>query len=261
MNFSAENITTGYSSRPVINALSLDIREGELTALVGTNGSGKSTLLKAMARLLKLSMGAVYLDGALIHRTPSAEVARKLAILPQAPSVPPGLTVSELVEQGRFPHAGPLRMLKRQDHASIQEALSLTGMLEYALRPLDSLSGGERQRAWIALALAQSTPLLLLDEPTTFLDVRHQLEVLELLRRLNRERNLTIVAVLHELNLAARFADRIVVMKQGTIVADGKPEQVLIPELLASAFGVKANVIQDPMMGCPICLPYAFVEK
>src|SRR4051794_20110331 len=202
----ADDLKVGYNERIVIADLVLTIARGGITALVGPNGSGKSTLLKTLARLLKPSSGAVYLNGTAIPRLPSAAVARDIAVLPQGPVAPAGLTVGELVEQGRYPHAGPLRMLRHQDHEAIHEALALTEMETFTHRPLDSLSGGERQRAWIALALAQATPILLLDEPTTFLDIGHQLEVLELVRRLNRERGMTIMLVLHDLNQAARYA-------------------------------------------------------
>jgi iron complex transport system ATP-binding protein len=256
-----DDLQVRYGERIVIEGLSLTITHGEITALVGPNGSGKSTLLKALARLLKPSSGTVYLDGAAISRLPTAQVARQLAILPQSPVAPAGLTVSELVEQGRYPHAGPLRMLRRQDYAAMQEALELTAMTDFAHRPLDSLSGGERQRAWIALALAQATPILLLDEPTTFLDIGHQLEVLTLVRRLNQERGLTIILVLHDLNQAARYAHRMIALNEGQIVADGTPIEVLTPALLASVFGVHANIITDPASHTPICLPYANVEE
>ncbi|MEO8287955.1 MAG: ABC transporter ATP-binding protein [Chloroflexota bacterium] len=254
-----DNVRVGYNDRTVIEGLSLMIHRGEITALVGPNGSGKSTLLKALARLLKPTAGAVYLDGKVITRMPTSEVAREIAILPQGPVAPEGLTVGELVEQGRYPHAGALKMLRRQDHDQIGEALALTGMEEFAHRALDSLSGGERQRAWIALALAQATPVLLLDEPTTFLDIGHQLEVLELVKKLNTERQMTIILVLHDLNQAARYADRMVALDKGKIVTDGTPIDVLTPALLAGLFKVHAHIIRDPERGTPVCLPYAVV--
>lgn len=255
----ADALRVGYGERIVLDELSISMTRGDITALVGPNGSGKSTLLKTMGRLLKPSAGAVLLDGASIARMPTSAVAREIAVLPQGPVAPAGLTVSELVEQGRFPHAGALRMLRHQDYTAITQALELTGMTDFANRELDSLSGGERQRAWIALALAQSTPILLLDEPTTFLDIGHQLEVLELVRRLNVERKMTIVLVLHDLNQAARYSRRMIALDDGRIVADGTPTQVLTPELLARVFGVRANIISDPASGTPICLPYASV--
>lgn len=257
---SADKLDVGYGQQPVVQGLSLELLKGQITALVGPNGSGKSTLLKTLARLLQPSSGAVYLNGKMISRMPTSAVAREIAVLPQGPVAPAGLTVSELVEQGRYPHAGPLRMLVKQDYAAIHEALELTEMVDFAHRPLDSLSGGERQRAWIALALAQATPMLLLDEPTTFLDIGHQLEVLELVRRLNVERDMTVVLVLHDLNQAARYATRMLALRDGKIVADGSPSDIMTPDLLASVFGVHANIVTDPATGTPVCLPYATVE-
>ncbi len=256
-----DTLQIGYGERTVVRDLSLDITPGGITALVGPNGSGKSTLLKTLARLLVPSRGAVYLNGTALTRLPSAAVARDLAILPQGPVAPAGLTVHELVEQGRYPHAGALRMLRRQDHAAITEALALTGMTPFVYRGLESLSGGERQRAWIALALAQATPILLLDEPTTFLDIGHQLEVLELVRRLNVERGMTVILVLHDLNQAARYAGRMVVLDAGRIVADGPPDSVLTADLLAAVFGVRAHILRDPESNTPVCLPYAAVAS
>ena len=258
----ADGVRVGYGERTVLDGLELAITTGTVTAVVGPNGSGKSTLLKALARLLRPSNGAIFLDGVAITNLPSTEVARRLAVLPQGPTAPGGLTVGELVEQGRYPHAGALRMLRMQDHEAIMTALALTDMTAYAARPLDGLSGGERQRAWIALALAQDTPMLLLDEPTTFLDIGHQLEVLELVRRLNRERGMTIVLVLHDLNHAARYADRLVALNRGgRIAADGAPQDVLTTALLAEIFGVRARILEDPESGAPLCLPYGVVGR
>ncbi len=255
----AEALAVGYGERLVIPALSLQIELGTITALVGPNGSGKSTLLRALARLIAPRSGAVYLDGRAIASLPTREVARRLAVLPQGPETPEELTVGELVEQGRYPHAGPLRMLREQDHAAITEALAQSNLLELRHRRLDSLSGGERQRAWIALALAQATPVLLLDEPTTFLDVSHQLEVLTLIQQLNRSQGKTIILVLHDLNQAARFAGRMIVLHQGRIVADGSPRDVLTTDLLAQVFQVQAHIISHPADGLPVCLPYATI--
>jgi iron complex transport system ATP-binding protein len=257
----AHQLGVGYLERAVISDLSLDVQHGQITALVGPNGSGKSTLLKTLARLLKPNSGAVLLDGKAIHTLSTTEIARQMAILPQGPTAPHGLTVRELVEQGRYPHVGALRMLRTQDHAAIAQALELTDMTGFAHRPLDSLSGGERQRAWIALTLAQDTPVLLLDEPTTFLDIGHQLEVLELVAQLNRERGMTIVLVLHDLNQAARYAHRMLVLNQGQIAADGTPADVLTPELLAAVFGVRVNIVTDPASGTPVCLPYGIAAR
>lgn len=251
----ADAITLRYANRAVLERIVLHLPVGGIAALVGPNGSGKSTLLKALARLKAPSTGAVLLDGQAIARLPSAEVARRMAVLPQAPSAPSGMTVAELVEQGRYPHAGPLRMLRRQDHHAIREALAATGMTRFVHRPLDELSGGERQRAWIALALAQSTPWLLLDEPTTFLDIGHQLEVLDLVARLNRERGITVLMVLHDLAQAARFADRMVVLHQGRIYSEGAPEAVVTPAMLAEVFRIEARILADRATGRPHLLP------
>lgn len=255
----ARDITASYGQHAVLSSLSLKIREGEVTALVGPNGSGKSTLLKTLARLLRPQSGSVWLDGQPIDRLSTAAVARRLAILPQTHTAPIGITVRELVEQGRYPHSGPLRMLRRQDHEAIDFALEATGMKSLAGRLLSQLSGGERQRAWIALTLAQSTPILLLDEPTTFLDIGHQLEILELVAGFNRSCGMTLVLVLHDLNHAARYANRMVVLKGGTIMADGKPADVLTPAMLADVFRVQADVVIDARASHPICIPYASV--
>ncbi|NJO81358.1 MAG: ABC transporter ATP-binding protein [Blastochloris sp.] len=257
----AEQISAGYDRRTVLDSLSIQIARGAVTALVGPNGSGKSTLLKALARLLQPSAGTVYLDGTAIARMPTAAVARMLAVLPQGPTAPAGLTVAELVEQGRYPHAGPLRMLRRQDHVAITEALALTNTAQFADRPVDSLSGGERQRVWLALALAQATPILLLDEPTTFLDIGHQIEVLDLVCTLNRDHGKTIIMVLHDLNHAARYADRLIALRAGRIVADGPPVTVLTPSLLEQVFGVWATILIDPMTHAPVCLPYGVITQ
>lgn len=257
----AEQISAGYDQRTVLEGLSTHITSGTMTALVGPNGSGKSTLLKALARLLQPSAGAVYLDGRAIARMPTATVARMLAVLPQGPTAPAGLTVAELVEQGRYPHAGPLRMLRRQDHTAITEALNLTNTTPFANRPVDSLSGGERQRVWLALALAQATPILLLDEPTTFLDIGHQIEVLDLVRMLNRNHGKTIIMVVHDLNHAARYADRMIALRAGQIVADGPPVAVLTPSLLEQVFGVGATILIDPVTHAPVCLPYGVINQ
>lgn len=252
---SARSLSVGYSARAVIGELSMTIEPATVTAVVGPNGCGKSTLLRALARLLKPQGGAVYLDSEAIGRLSTRAVARRLAILPQGPAVPAGITVQELVEQGRYPHVGPLNMLVRQDHESIGRALALTDLEGFAHRTVDQLSGGERQRVWIAMTLAQGTSIMLLDEPTSFLDIRHQMEVLELVRRLNREEDLTVVMALHDLNHASRFAHRLVAMKDGVIVADGSGRDVISEELLASVFGVRARILVDQDTKSPICIP------
>lgn len=253
----ASRATVRYGALTVLDGLTASVREGESLALVGPNGSGKSTLLRAMARLLDVSGGAVLLDGHDIARMPTAEVARRLAVLPQGPAVPSGITVRELVEHGRFPHRGSMARRTAQDRRAVDEALELTGLSNFADRYVDRLSGGERQRAWIALTLAQETPVLLLDEPTTFLDMGHQLEVLDLVERLRDERDLTVVLVLHDLNQAARYCERIVALSSGEVVADGPAHEVITPDFLAAHFGVKATITTHPVTGTVLCLPFA----
>ena len=255
--FTTDQVSTGYGSHVVSRRLSLTIEHGTRTALVGPNGSGKSTTLKTLARLIAPLRGAVYLSGQDINRLPTRQVARQMAILPQVHEVPAELTVMELVEQGRFPHVGALGMLRRRDDEAIQNAIRMTRLSEFVHRPIDTLSGGERQRAWMALALSQQTDILLLDEPTTFLDVGHQLDLLELVSGLNRDRGVTIVMVLHDLNHAARFSDRMVALSGGDVVADGTPAEVLTPRLLRDCFGVDASVVTDPNSGSPMCIPHS----
>ena len=254
--FATEEISTGYGSHVVSARLSLAIERGTTTALVGPNGSGKSTTLKTLARLIAPLHGAVYLNGQDINRLPTRQVARRMAILPQVHEVPAELTVLELVEQGRFPHVGALGMLRRRDDEAIVDAIAMTRLEEFTHRPIDTLSGGERQRAWMALALAQQTDILLLDEPTTFLDVGHQLDLLQLVSGLNRRRGVTIVMVLHDLNHAARFSDRMIAMSDGEVVADGPPAEILTPRLLRDCFGVVASVVTDPKTRSPMCIPH-----
>jgi len=240
----------------VIRQLSLKIPPQQITALIGPNGSGKSTLLKGMARLMRPTEGAVYLDGQAIHRQPTRRVARQLASLAQRSEAPDGLTVRELVAFGRFPHQGFLGIATEEDDAKIEQALEITGISALANQMLGELSGGQRQLAWIAMALAQDTRLLLLDEPTTFLDMSHQIEVLDVLTRLNREHNRTIVMVLHDLNLAARYAAYMVVITDGKVLCQGKPWEMMQPQILAKAFGIDATILRDPQSGSPICVPF-----
>jgi iron complex transport system ATP-binding protein len=251
----ARAIRAGYGRRAILDDITLAVPRGAVTALVGPNGSGKSTLLKVCSRLLAPSGGALTLDGADLAALGTREIARKLAILPQGPSAPSHLTVRDLVEQGRYPWVGALRMLRRQDAEAIDRAIDLVGLGAFADRDVDTLSGGERQRAWLALALAQETAILALDEPTTFLDIGHQFEVLELVRRLNAERGLTVLMVLHDLNQAATFADRLVVLDGGRIVAAGEPWAILEPDLLRDVFGVHAAIVRDPASGRPVIVP------
>jgi iron complex transport system ATP-binding protein len=240
----------------IVRDLTLSIPEGRITALVGANGSGKSTILKAMARILKPRGGAVYLDGKAIHSQPTKVVAQQLAILPQSPDAPDGLTVRELVSYGRFPYQTGFGLQSDHDRAVIAEALRLTQMEGFATRPVGELSGGQRQRAWIAMALAQDTPIMLLDEPTTFLDMGHQLEVLHLLDRLNQRDGRTIIMVVHDLNHASRYAQHLVAIRQGEVVAQGAPREIMTLELLREVFGIEADIFIDPRTGAPLCIPY-----
>jgi iron complex transport system ATP-binding protein len=251
-----ENLHIAYGERVIVRNLDLYIPDGKVTALVGANGSGKSTVLKTMARIMKPDQGGVYLDGKLIHQMQTKEVAKQLAILPQNPVSPEGLTVSELVSYGRFPHQKGLGSRTKEDQEMVEWALEVTGMRELADRPLEQMSGGQRQKAWIAMALAQGTDILLLDEPTTFLDMAHQLEVLKLLERLNRDEGRTIVMVVHDLNHASQYAHYIVAIKRGEVVCEGSPHEVIKPEMLREVFGIEADVITDPRTGAPLCLPF-----
>jgi iron complex transport system ATP-binding protein len=247
----------GYGSQIVVPHLDLDIVDGSVTAIVGPNGCGKSTLLRALGRLLRPAGGDVLLDGERIQQLPTREVARRLGILPQTPTAPDGLTVADLVVRGRQPHQSWLRQWSRADEEVVAQALAWTGLSELAEHPVDTLSGGQRQRAWISMALAQGTDILLLDEPTTYLDLAHQIDVLELIDRLHRERGRTVVMVLHDLNLAARYARHLVAMKEGRVLASGAPAQVLTAELVEEVFGLRVMVIEDPASGTPLVVPLA----
>jgi iron complex transport system ATP-binding protein len=254
-SLTAEELTLAYGERTVIEGLDLVVPGGRITAIVGANACGKSTLLRSMSRLLSPRAGRVLLDGKAVHRMPAKELARTLGLLPQSPIAPEGITVADLVGRGRHPHQGVFSRWSREDDAAVAAALEATQTTTLADRAVDELSGGQRQRVWIAMALAQQTDLLLLDEPTTFLDVAHQVEVLDLLTDLNRSRGTTIVMVLHDLNLAARYADHLVALAGGRIHAAGTPAEVLTEDSVRAVFGLDSRVIEDPTSGKPLMLP------
>jgi iron complex transport system ATP-binding protein len=251
----ARGVTLGYGDRVVVDSLDLLVPSGRITAIVGANACGKSTLLRAMARLLAPRSGEVVLDGKDLHRQPTKQTARVLGLLPQSPTAPEGIVVADLVSRGRHPHQGLLSRWSACDDEAVAEALTMTDTLALADRPVDELSGGQRQRTWIAMSLAQQTDILLLDEPTTFLDVSHQVDVLDLLTDLNRQRGTTIVMVLHDLNLAARYADHLIAVCAGRLHAAGEPHEVLTSEVVREVFGMDSQVIPDPVSGRPLVLP------
>lgn len=252
---SARDLTVGYGDAPVIGGLNVQVPDGQITTVIGPNGCGKSTLLRSLARLLRPKSGAVLLDGHDIASLPTKEVARTLGLLPQSPTAPAGLTVLELVSRGRHPHQSWYRQWSNDDEQAVAEALELTDVADLADRPVDALSGGQRQRVWIAMTLAQQTELLLLDEPTTFLDLAHAIDVLDLVEDLRTTHGKTVVMVLHDLNLAARYSDRLVVMRDGAMLAEGSPAEVITPTVLQEAFGLRAQVVSDPTGAGPLVVP------
>lgn len=257
----AKGLSAGYNGEAVFRGLDLKIPEGSITTLIGSNGSGKSTILKTLCRIISPDSGAVYLDGEAIHEMPTKRVAQRLALLPQGAQAPAGITVGDLVEYGRFPYRSALSGLGEKDREIIQWALASTGMSSLEHREMERLSGGQQQRAWIAMALAQKTGLLFLDEPTTYLDISHQLDILYLLRRLNRENGVTIVMVLHDLNHAIMFSDYLVAIKDGTLHSAGTPQEVITQQALREIFDVEAEVITHPVLNVPVCLPFRITEQ
>ncbi|MED7949634.1 ABC transporter ATP-binding protein [Streptomyces sp. BE303] len=253
----ARGLTLAYETRTVAEGLDLRIPDGKVTVIVGPNACGKSTLLRALGRLLKPTRGAVLLDGEELARVPTKRIARRIGLLPQSPTAPEGIAVADLVSRGRQPHQSWWQQWSAEDETAVTEALERTSTTDLSERGVDELSGGQRQRVWIAMALAQGTDILLLDEPTTFLDIAHQVEVLDLVRRLNVERGRTVVAVLHDLNQAARYADHLVAMRDGRIVAQGPPAEVVTAELVREVFGLDSVVVPDPVTGTPLVVPGA----
>lgn len=257
----ADKITLAYTKEAIVaRDLSLRIADGKITAIIGPNGCGKSTVLRALARLLLPREGAVVLDGELIQRQPTKAVAKRIGLLPQQPDAPEAITVEDLARRGRYPHQGFMQPSSKEDERAVARALELTDMVSFKDRPVDELSGGQRQRAWLAMALAQETPLLLLDEPTTFLDIAHQVEMLDLVRELNREHGRTVVLVVHDLCHACRYADHLIAMREGKVVAAGPPREVVSETLVREVFALESCVVADPVTACPLVLPRAVGE-
>lgn len=255
-----ESLALGFGSRLIINGMTMQIEQGDMISILGPNGSGKSTLLKGMSRNLKPLGGAVYLNGKDIHRQPASCIARQLAVLPQKHETAGDVTVRELVEYGRFPHQKWWQGTKAEDDAIVLQAMQQTGVAEFAERAVSTLSGGELQRAWIAMALAQKPQILLLDEPTTYLDICHQLEIMELARQLNQTQGITVVMVLHDINHAAAYSSRVLVLQQGRLFAAGSPAQVITREMLAAVFGVEAEILTDKD-GKPVIIARSLYRK
>ncbi|WP_102028495.1 ABC transporter ATP-binding protein [Salirhabdus sp. Marseille-P4669] len=252
----AKELTLGYGEDIIIDSLDITIPKGKVTVFIGSNGCGKSTLLRSLARLLEPKTGKVVLDGQDIAKMKTKEVAKEMAILPQSPTTPEGLTVEQLVRLGRYPYQGFLKRWSEEDDKAVQDALAATNLIDLKDRLVDSLSGGQRQRAWIAMTLAQDTEMILLDEPTTYLDLTHQIEVLDLLFELNNRDNRTIVMVLHDINLACRYADHIVALKDKNVWAQGKPEDIITIDLVKNVFRMSCDVTYDPLFGTPMCIPH-----
>lgn len=257
----AVDLSVGYEGKIIIPSMAVKIPRGKITTIIGPNGCGKSTLLKTLARIIPHKTGTIYLNGTDMKSMPTIQIARKMALLPQGPQAPSGLMVEDLVSYGRYPYQKGLGRLSTQDHQIIEKAMEETHTLELKERSVDQLSGGQRQRVWIAMALAQDTPLILLDEPTTYLDMAHQLEILELLQSLNRQENKTIALVIHDLNLAARFSDWMIAMRDGKVLYEGSPETVMTPEVLRDVFSLDALVEKDPWTGKPTMITYRGAEK
>ncbi|WP_455924063.1 ATP-binding cassette domain-containing protein [Pseudomonas putida] len=251
----AEQLTLGYDDKIVARDLSVHIPDGELTVIIGPNACGKSTLLRTLSRLLQPRAGQVWLDGETIGHYPTKEVARRLSLLPQSSTAPSDILVRDLVARGRYPHQSLFSRWSQEDEQAVQTAMAATGVAQLADKAVDTLSGGQRQRVWIAMVLAQQTPLVLMDEPTTWLDITHQIDLLELLRELNRDHGHTLVVVLHDLNHACRYATHLIAMREGKVIASGKPGEIVTPELIEAVYGLKCVIIADPVAGTPMIVP------
>lgn len=258
---SGHDLTLGYEQRTISQELNVAIPDGSFSVIIGPNACGKSTLLRALSRLLKPLAGQVILDGKPIHRLPAKDVAKRLGLLPQSSIAPDGITVADLVARGRYPHQKLLSQWSAADESAVLEALLATNTASLSRRLVDELSGGQRQRVWVAMVLAQQTPLLLLDEPTTYLDISHQIEIMELCRQLNRSKGHTVVAVLHDLNHACRYANHLIAMKDGAIVATGAPSEIVTEELIHEVFGLRCRIIEDPVSRTPLVVPLGDVES
>ncbi len=252
---SAQNITAGYGDKEILHGVSLTIPENRISVILGSNGSGKSTLLKTFSRLLNPSSGSVTLDGKPLCCIPTKQIARSIGLLPQTSVAPEGIKVAELVARGRYPHRKLLSPLSAKDYAAIQEAMEAMKITDLADRSIEELSGGQRQRVFIALALAQQTDILLLDEPTTYLDIAYQVEILDLLKNLNKEKGTTIVMVLHDINLSTKYADYLFAMKSGRLILEGTPAELITPENIRTIYGIESVVMQDPISGTPLMVP------
>ncbi|XRG78965.1 ABC transporter ATP-binding protein [Rossellomorea sp. GAMAL-10_SWC] len=256
-----EKLTLSYDDRTIINELNFQVPKGKITVLIGANGCGKSTLLRSLARLLQPKSGTILLDGKEISKRPTKEIARNLSILPQSPVAPEGLTVFQLVKQGRYPYQTWLKQWSKEDEEKVNHALKMTNMYQLKDQLVDSLSGGQRQRAWIAMTLAQDTDTILLDEPTTYLDLTHQIEILDLLYELNEKEQRTIVMVLHDINLACRYAHNVVAISNGEVYAEGDPENIINQSLICDVFCMNCDIVKDPLFGTPLCIPHGRGRK
>lgn len=253
--FQAKQVVSGYDNQTIVHGIDLLIPDNKISVIIGANGCGKSTLLKTLARLIKPTSGEITLDSQPLHKIPTKPLARVLGLLPQSPIVPEGISVSDLVGRGRYPHQSMFSGWTKEDYEAVAEAMEIMNITEFAHRSIDELSGGQRQRVWIAMALAQQTDILFLDEPTTFLDITYQIEILDLLTDLNRKRGTTIMMVLHDINLAARYADHIFALREGKLIAEGEPSKVITSELIEDVFGLRCSVVEDPISGSPSVVP------